>query len=224
MSSMIDCLYFLFFPNQNLLFLFEVMQLKNELISRGFLRESEVGKYHKIGYVPDDEIRRKASVIHDVDDYQQNIVYIVDQYIENSGIFAINISYKHRQRICEQIQSKKHSHTNVSGGKFLFGRKAEIGLAAVLAASASDSSVVNDDQNKGGMLGKNIFISTVCSTPNSVSSESEMKEKLSHTEKDVVIKHLLVLDVAVHEILILLSSDSFSRFVLTSQYRKLIKM
>lgn len=179
--------------------------MKSELISRGFLTESEVGKYHKIGYVPKETVRRKNSSIYCLDDYQQNIGYIVDQYIKNSGTFVINISYKNRKLICEQIDYSRSSVDVEFDGY----------RSQSLQTKKKQKSCTNISGKSSKIETEMIQIS---------STTKSMEERMFGNRKDIIIRQLLLLDEVVHEILMLLSSDTFPRFALTAQYTKLLQL
>lgn len=233
------------------------MQLKSELISCGFLTESQVGKYHKIG---DIQLHRKLFEIRSMDDYQINVKYIVDHYIISCDERAvITLSFKNLKRICSVLNFEEkqslaavksdtnvcnhgsvsrlslmldNSMLNVEFSPVMSGTPAtpatpENGASGAIAQNYDKIENRSRGRHSGGIKKLTEFISAMSSSMSfsDLHNTSALNsERLSVSEEDLIVNHLLVLDNAVHEVLGALSSDSFSRFVLTEEYKKLIQM
>lgn len=85
------------FSIENLFFVFELVQIKKELIDHGLIGEEAVGAMIQIDLQRIANFRRKDSHIYNKAEMKKNLRYVVQQYIEENGEFCINISSELRR-------------------------------------------------------------------------------------------------------------------------------
>ncbi len=93
------------FSVENLFYIFEMVQIKNELILHELIQQKDVGLMFSIDFHRIDNFRRKDSYIYTMDEMKQNIEYIMKQYIDMNGEYCINISYDMRCTLQEEYQA-----------------------------------------------------------------------------------------------------------------------
>merc|ERR1712154_226288 len=80
------------FSIENLFFIFEMVQIKHELIVNQLIEEQDVGVMVPINFHTVNTLRRKNNYIYTKDEMEKNISYIMNQYIDRTAEFCINIS------------------------------------------------------------------------------------------------------------------------------------
>eukprot|EP01084_Bolivina_argentea_P292317 502507_1 len=80
------------FAIENLAFVFEVMQIKNEAIHSKLISEDDVGLLVPVASERIQKIKRKQCQVKGINDLKENIKYIVDEYIYQGAEHCINIS------------------------------------------------------------------------------------------------------------------------------------
>eukprot|EP01083_Nonionella_stella_P276205 938367_1 len=92
------------FSIENLFFVFEMVQIKKELLKHQLISEQDVGVMIAIDFHRMDGLKRKDSCIYTVDEMKLSIEHIVTHYVVMGGEYPINISFQMR----EQLQSDYH--------------------------------------------------------------------------------------------------------------------
>eukprot|EP01083_Nonionella_stella_P017886 50081_1 len=84
------------FSTENLFFLYEVMQVKNEMLMKNLVKKEDIGFMVSFDSQSMRSIRRADSTINDVNDLRKTVRYFIEQYIESSGQYCINLSAQNR--------------------------------------------------------------------------------------------------------------------------------
>eukprot|EP01083_Nonionella_stella_P175253 609835_1 len=87
------------FSIENLSFLLEIMQIKQQMIGYGLISEDNGGLMIKMPSARIKKVRRKNSVMLDMDDLKRNIEYILNQYVVYTAEHQINLSSKTQSEI-----------------------------------------------------------------------------------------------------------------------------
>eukprot|EP01083_Nonionella_stella_P020393 56537_1 len=97
------------FSIENLFFVFEMVQLKKELMKHRLITEQDIGAMIAMDFHRVNRLKRKDSCIYSVDDMKTNIEYIVRNYIEMNGAYSINVSFEMREKFQNNYQQlQKH--------------------------------------------------------------------------------------------------------------------
>eukprot|EP01084_Bolivina_argentea_P266445 451933_1 len=87
------------FSIENLFYIFEMVQIKNQLILHKLIEEKDVGIMFPIDFHRIDTLTRKDSYIYTFEEMKKNIEYIISQYIYMDAPYSINISSNMRNEL-----------------------------------------------------------------------------------------------------------------------------
>eukprot|EP01083_Nonionella_stella_P067055 177098_1 len=104
------------FAIENLFFVFEVVQIKNELVSNRLIDVGNIGVTIAIDFHRMERLRRKESSIHTVEEMKTNIEYIVQQYVLMEGEYTVNISSTTRNRLMCEYERLEHDYVSDGTG------------------------------------------------------------------------------------------------------------
>eukprot|EP01084_Bolivina_argentea_P153916 268343_1 len=99
------------FSVESLLFLFEMMQIKKQIIVKHLLdnNSNEVGIIIQMNCERINKNRRQSGIIISIDTLKDNLQHIVGKYIKHNSPHEINISFKTRQKILS-VFAKVNDH------------------------------------------------------------------------------------------------------------------
>ena len=100
----LHCLFqMLIFPHavsiENLFFLFEVVQIKNQMLQKQLINVEDIGVTINIEANLLKTLRRADGDINNIEDFTRSLKYVMNQYIEYGSEFCINISADTRSKI-----------------------------------------------------------------------------------------------------------------------------
>eukprot|EP01084_Bolivina_argentea_P138879 244404_1 len=98
---------------ESLLFLFEMMQIKDQLLTTNLLDENEVGIMVKLNCERIHRTRRDSGNISSVDTLKENLRHIVNSYIDGDSDYSINIASRTRCKILGSFTKVKQEVYNV---------------------------------------------------------------------------------------------------------------
>ena len=181
------------FSIENLAFILEVMQIKQDLIDNKLCSQNEVGLMIPIAPERIKRTRgRKKSERYTVNDLRENVKYLMEQYVTRYARSGVNISWVTRDRIVEIFNGLEKKSVNQKEVKTANGN-AE-------GADGTDNAIV--------MRNLELFVNHTPSEP-------------SESERELSAQYALLLDKALVEIINLLRSDSLVRFKQSKAYIKL---
>ena len=189
------------FSIENLAFLLEAMQIKQDLIDNKLCSQNEVGLMVPMAPERMERTRRrKKSEGYTMLDLRENIKCLMEHYVHHSAPCVVNVSARTRNDVVEVFSELEHKCENqkvvetTSGGE-------EVGVWNFLES---------DGSNNVRVVKRNLEF-FVNHTPN----------EPSQLDKELSVQYALLLDNALEEIICLLRSDCLVRFKRSKAYSKL---
>eukprot|EP01083_Nonionella_stella_P050740 134882_1 len=133
------------FSIENLFFVFEMVQIKNELVNNRLIDVDDIGVVIAIDFERMKHVRRKDSHIHSVEEMIANIEYIVMQYVEMEGDYTVNVSARARNKLLHEYErlgrdnGNNNTETNGKAKVKEFIRMFDECMEEIIALMAGDS-------------------------------------------------------------------------------------
>ena len=230
------------FSIENLFFIFELVQIKNELLTHRMINRDDIGTMMDIDFHRMDRTKRSKSIIYSMDELKDNIRYIMNQYIYSDAEFCVNISAHSRRDIIDSyeglleisrsgitepaelemidvnvppVNTLDHGHTNIKG--------IPIGdTSPQISVSVTDrafKSIAGIPVNRVESLEIEASMGSHTRTPNT--PDPEIKIVYKHAER--IQDYIRIFDRSMNEIIQLMRKDSLTRFYMTEEYERLSK-
>ena len=134
------------FSIENLAFALEAMQAKNDLIHYNLCSQDEVGLLIPMASERMEKTRRKKRCEeYTVDDLSEDVQYLMDQYIDRSAEYSVNLSASTRNRSLEIYSKLEHERSQ----RTIDGNGTETDIEMQTAGSGIDIVFSKDDQQRG---------------------------------------------------------------------------
>ena len=188
------------FSIENLAFLLEAMQIKQDLVDGKLCSQNEVGLVVPMAPERMERTRRrKKSEQYTVQDLRENVKYLMQQYVQRCARCGVNLSSMTRDRSLEIFDKLEHQ----SEQQIVV--QTTCGTVCAVDGEGSNGDI---DDNAVVMRNLEFFVSHNSDEP-------------SQLERELSVQYALLLDKAIEEIICLLRSDCLVRFRRSKAYSKL---
>eukprot|EP01083_Nonionella_stella_P014209 39945_1 len=100
------------FSIENLFFVFEMVQIKNDLVTQGLVDLDDIGVVIAIDFHRVQNLRRNDSHIRNVKEMKRNTEYIVQQYVVYYGEYTVNVSAKTRDTLIAEYERLRQENAD----------------------------------------------------------------------------------------------------------------
>ena len=212
------------FSIEHLTFLFEIMQLKYDIIDNGLINEEidkngddiNLGIMFKIGEFYMKKIRRntyKFETTSAVNVYER-LAFLMYNYVDLNGDYSINISAKIRNKLMNKMEDIMIEYDYMEKSNSMLTRSFSRTYDAFAGINIDGKHEMISSQEDIHNEMDEICVIGIKKNKNVIVDEGE-KEKM--------VKYFKLMDIVIEDVLQMLSSDSYHRFMQTKKFQKLIE-